>query len=109
MPDKPELIYDGNCGFCRYWAARSRHLTKYRIKYVPAEGRPDSVELIEVDGTRHNDAEAIFRALAHAPRLKVFLWMYQHVPLLAPLAKWVYRHIAARRELLSALVHRPEK
>jgi predicted DCC family thiol-disulfide oxidoreductase YuxK len=109
MPSKPELIYDGNCGFCRYWVFRWGRLTKDRIKYAPSEGRPDSVELVEVDGKRYNNAEAVLRTLAYAPKLWVFLWMYKHIPLLAPLATWVYRQVAAHRESMSALIHWPEK
>lgn len=95
--DKPEVIYDGGCGFCRCWAARWERLTGDCIKYVPASGTQDSVQLLEMNGDSYKGAEAVFRILAYAPRLKVLLWMYRHVPMFSRLAEWVYRRIATRR------------
>lgn len=95
--DKPEVIYDGSCKFCRCWAARWERLTGDGIKYVPASNAQDSVQLLEMSGDRYIGAEAVFRILAYAPRLKVFLWMYRHIPLFAPLAEWAYRRAATHR------------
>ncbi len=101
--DKPEVIYDGSCEFCSCWATRWKRLTGDRIKYIPASNAQDSVQLLEMNGNSYNGAEAVFRILAYAPRLRVFLWMYRHVPWFAPFAEWFYRRIATRRGTLSHL------
>ena len=36
MADKPLLIFDGNCGFCRKWVDYGRQITGDRVRYAPA-------------------------------------------------------------------------
>ena len=33
--EKPLLVYDGNCGFCRLWIDRWRVITGDRLLYAP--------------------------------------------------------------------------
>jgi predicted DCC family thiol-disulfide oxidoreductase YuxK len=35
MPEKPLLIYDGDCGFCRRWIQRWRAITGERVEFAP--------------------------------------------------------------------------
>lgn len=104
--NKPELIYDGHCKFCRHWAARWRHLTGDRVKYVPAENAQDSVQWVAMNGKSYQGAEAVFHVLAYAPRFTVLLWLYQHIPLFAPVAEWAYRRVANNRARLSHLTRK---
>lgn len=34
-PEKPTLVYDGDCSFCRLWIERWRALTGERVQYAP--------------------------------------------------------------------------
>src|SRR6476646_8411812 len=106
---RPLLIYDGDCGFCVYWARYWQKLTGDRVDYRPYQEAgaqyPDipqaefqrAVQYIAPDGTRASAAEASFLTLSHAPRKRVWLWLHRHVPGFAPISEWAYAFTAAHR------------
>jgi len=112
---RPLLVYDGNCGFCKRWVARWQRVTGDRVAYAPSQEAalrvPDipesafaeAVHLIEPDGRRSRGAEAVFRALAYAPRRRGWLWAYRHVPGFRGLTEWCYRLVAGHRPAFSRL------
>ena len=76
MPDdKPVLIWDGKCGFCRIWVDYWRRLNGDRVEYltsqeaggrfpqVPAEAYAEAVQLVRPDGTFVSGARAVFESL----------------------------------------------
>src|SRR6058998_1154009 len=77
-PQKPLLVFDGDCNFCRRWIQRWRQSTGDRVDYLPfqspeiAEQFPEltrehfeqAVHLVEPNGEVFRGAEAAFRALA---------------------------------------------
>ena len=77
---KPLLVYDGDCGFCRLWVDRWRLATGERIEYapfqevggvspeIPIQQFAEAVHFRDADGSWSRGAEAVFRALSHAPR-----------------------------------------
>src|SRR5688500_3005860 len=91
MTEKPLLIFDGDCGFCRRWIARWMIITGGRIDFapyqqvglnypqIPADNFKASVQLVEKDRVTCG-AEAVFRTLAYDPGRKWLLGLYQHVP-----------------------------
>jgi predicted DCC family thiol-disulfide oxidoreductase YuxK len=114
-PEKPLLIFDGDCTFCRRWIARWQQTVGDRVDCAPlqspevAERFPElpraqleeAVHFIQPDGTVYRGAEAAFRSLApvhHWP-----LWVYQSVPGAAAVADAGYRFIAAYRSFFSWL------
>ena len=48
-------------------------------------------------------AHAVFRTLAFAPGLAWILWVYRHIPGVAPVAEFVYRFVARHRNPLYRL------
>ena len=106
---RPLLIYDGDCGFCVYWARYWQKLTGDRVEYRPyqevAAQYPDipqaefqrAVQYIAPDGTRASAAEASFLTLSHASGKGFWLYLYKHVPGFAPVAEWAYAFTAAHR------------
>jgi lipase maturation factor 1 len=36
-PDKPLLLYDGECGFCKLWIARWKTATGGLVDYAPSQ------------------------------------------------------------------------
>src|SRR5690349_15587087 len=112
---RPLLVYDGECGFCRFWVARWRHVTLDRVDYepwqsaasrhpeIPRERFAESVQWIGADGSRAAGAEAIFRALACAPGRGAPLWLYRRAPAFAAASEAIYRAVAARRPALSRI------
>ena len=109
MSCPPVLIYDGDCGFCGYWARYWQKLTGERVAYrpyqevaaqYPAIALADfqrAVQFIAPDGRRASAAEASFLTLSYARGKGVWLWLYRRLPGFAPLAERAYAITAAHR------------
>jgi predicted DCC family thiol-disulfide oxidoreductase YuxK len=112
-PEKPLLIFDGDCTFCRCWIARWQQTVDDRVDCAPLQS-PDvadqfpelsraqleeAVHFIQPDGRVYRGAEAAFRSLAPAVRWP--LRIYESVPGAAPIADVSYRFIAKHRSLFS--------
>jgi predicted DCC family thiol-disulfide oxidoreductase YuxK len=106
------LVFDGDCGFCRYCVDYARAVTNVEanrgVRYEPyqqvAAQYPDiSVEEFKASirlftpASRYHGAQAAFRVLALAPRLRGWLWCYRFVPLFALIAEAMYRFTARHR------------
>lgn len=103
------LIYDGDCGFCVYWARYWQKLTGDRVDYRPyqeaAADYPEiseaefqcAVQYIAPDGRRSSAAEASFLTLSHAPGKGFWLALYKHMPGFAAVSEWAYAFTAAHR------------
>ncbi len=111
LPDRPLLIFDGKCSFCRAWIDYWQHLTRDRVAYAPyqevGDRFPDiarrefaaAVQLALPDGKVFSGAHAVFRLLALVPGKSCWLWAYERVPGVAPIADGAYRFIAKHRSL----------
>lgn len=107
--DKPVLVYDGDCAFCRMWVDYWQALTRERVEYASwqtaAEGfadvpRSDFQRAVQyfADGRRYSAAEAVFRLMATVGGFRrIPLWLYLHVPGFAAAAEFLYRFVAAHR------------
>ncbi|HMK85860.1 MAG TPA: lipase maturation factor family protein [Steroidobacteraceae bacterium] len=106
---RPLLLYDGDCGFCLYWARYWQALTGDRVQYRPfqevtaqypqislAEFQR-AVQYIASDGARASAAEASFLTLSHARGKGFWLALYRKLPGFAFLAELAYAFIAAHR------------
>ncbi len=116
-PDKPLLVFDGDCNFCRRWIGRWRAGTGDRVDYlpfqdpsiaarfpeIPQERFAGAVQLIEPDGRVCGGAQAVFRTLAHAPRTRWTLWTYENIPGVAGLTEFWYGIVARNRTAFSWL------
>lgn len=116
---KPLLIFDGDCGFCRRWIGRWNSLTKDKIDYepyqsagaqfpeIPEEKFKQAVQLVEIlpDGKKRitSAAEAVFRTLAYAPSMRWMFWFYSKFPAAAGICEWFYSRVASRRVLFSKI------
>jgi len=106
---KPTLIYDGDCGFCAYWARYWQKLTQDRVNYAPyqeAAARfpqisiPEfqrAVQYIAPDGKVASAAEASFLTLSHARGKGFWLALYRNIPGFAAVCERTYAFIASRR------------
>jgi predicted DCC family thiol-disulfide oxidoreductase YuxK len=117
IPDKPLLIYDGDCNFCMRWIDQWKKATGNRVEYIssqeilaagrfpeiPAGDYSQSVQLVETDGLVYNGAEAVFRSLAHGPNWGWLLRLYQRSELFAKLNEAVYAFVATHRMFFSML------
>jgi predicted DCC family thiol-disulfide oxidoreductase YuxK len=116
--DRPVLVFDGDCTFCRRWAERGRRLLAGRVDFQPwqavARAYPEipvadfqrGVQFIAPDGQVWNNAAAALHALAMRPRWGWVLGAYDRVPGVAPLTEALYRFVANHRPFFSRLDQR---
>ncbi len=112
---RPLLLYDGDCGFCRFWVARWRSVTRGVVDFAPAQreaarfpqiapaATARAVQLVTPEGEVFSGAEAVFRVLAYAPEERWKLSLYRRLPGFRPVSEWAYARIAAHRPLFSKL------
>jgi predicted DCC family thiol-disulfide oxidoreductase YuxK len=113
--EKPILVYDGDCSFCRLWIGRWRDLTADRVRYdpfqevaaqfpqIPREDFVRAVQLVMPDGKVFSAAHAVFRTLTFVPGCAWMLWLYQHLPGIAMVTEFFYRFVARHRNPLYRL------
>ncbi len=106
---RPLLIYDGDCGFCIYWARYWQRLTGDRVTYAPYQEAtaqyPEipvaefqrAVQYVAPDGKIASGAEAAFLTLSHASGKRFWLTLYRHVPGFAAIAQLMYSFVASQR------------
>jgi predicted DCC family thiol-disulfide oxidoreductase YuxK len=99
--ERPLLIYDGNCGFCKIWIEYWKKLTGDRIDYapsqdareqfpqVPARAWSESVQLVRVNGSIASGAKAVFETLGIEQRPGIFTFLSERA----------YRFVAGHRDL----------
>ena len=106
---RPLLVYDGDCGFCGYWARYWQKLTGDRVAYrpyqdvaaqypaIPLASFQRAVQYITPDGRHASAAEASFLVLSHARGKRIWLSLYRRLPGFATIAERAYAFIAAHR------------
>lgn len=115
-PERPLLVFDGDCGFCRRWVARWRRWTGDRVGYEPYQSARErfpeipldqfkrSIQFIRADGTVLTGAEGVFHSLAVNPRLRWLVWLYRFAPGFAAATESGYGFVAGNRPLFSTLM-----
>jgi predicted DCC family thiol-disulfide oxidoreductase YuxK len=108
-PALPLLIYDGDCGFCGYWARYWQQLTGDTVEYrtyqdvaarfpaIPVTEFQRAVQYIGADGQQASAAEASFLTISHARGKGLWLALYRKLPGFAAISEWAYACIAAHR------------
>src|SRR5258708_13492772 len=113
----PLLVSEGVCTFCLRWFRRFSQITGDQIDYLPfqdsriagqfpelpRERFEQAVQFVATDGKVYGGADAICRALAC--RLRWPLWIYQHVPGIAPPPERVSRLLAGHPIRFSRFTH----
>lgn len=114
-PDRPVLVYDGACAFCRRWVSRLARVTGERLETIAyqdagarfpeiAPGRfAEAVHLREPGGRWSRGAEAALLALAAAPGWSGPARAYSRWRWFAVAAEAIYRWVARHRSGLSRL------
>lgn len=109
QPSTPVLVYDGDCGFCRYTVEYAHAVTDDAVTYrsfqdaaadypeIPLTEFRESIQLMDGD-RRYHGAEAAFRTLAIGGRGGWLAW-YRHFPGFAAVTEWLYAWVARHRVL----------
>jgi predicted DCC family thiol-disulfide oxidoreductase YuxK len=116
-PQRPLVIYDGDCGFCKFWIRKWANKTEGRVDYVisqdptipkrfpeiPRQEMDRAVQLIESDGAVYSGAEASFRAIGFNPAHRRWQGLYDRFSWFAWGSETAYRIIAGNRSFFSRL------
>ncbi len=111
------MIFDGDCGFCRFWIERWRAWTKERVEYIPFQDPtvgqrfPEipvadcetAVQLVARDGRVYRAAEAVFQSLAGVFVLGWLIGLYRSLPPFRHGTEAAYRFVASRRTIFSRI------
>jgi predicted DCC family thiol-disulfide oxidoreductase YuxK len=115
LPSRPLLLFDRDCGFCRFWVARWRATMRDRVDFAPAQQEAfrfpqvteevwkRSVQLVTPEGKVYGGAEAVLRTLACIPERRWVLAVYRHLPGARPVSEAAYRLVADHRGFFSKL------
>lgn len=106
---KPLLIWDGNCGFCKYWVTRWERMTGDAVDYAPyqeVEERFESLTeehfkraayLIEPGGNVYRGMAAAYRTLAYGGSWGFLIRWYRNSGVFRRISDCLYRWIARNR------------
>jgi predicted DCC family thiol-disulfide oxidoreductase YuxK len=109
---RPLLIWDGNCGFCKYWVMRWDRMTGDTVDYAPYQQVEDRFEslteahfkraayLIEPDGEAYRGMAAAYRTLAYGRNWGWLIRWYRRSSLFRQASDSLYGWIARHRPLL---------
>jgi predicted DCC family thiol-disulfide oxidoreductase YuxK len=104
----PTLVFDGDCGFCRYSVEYAQALTGPAVEYQPyqevladypdlsAEDFQASIWLLHADGRRQRGADAAFATLEIGGRGGL-AWAYHRIPSFRAVSEWAYTFVSKHR------------
>lgn len=106
---KPILVWDGECGFCKYWVLRWESLTQNKIDYktyqevasqfqdIPVKEFKKASRLIETDGRVFSGPDSAYRSYTYSH--KSFPWhrWYHNYSWFTKLSDHGYNFIAKHR------------
>ena len=109
-PQKPILVFDGECGFCSGMASKWQEKTGEQIRFVPynefaenlrdpaIEGFENEMKLLYPEGRVYSGAAAAFKVIEHSSSpLRVLSWFYNNTRFLDPIWEGVYKIVARNR------------
>jgi predicted DCC family thiol-disulfide oxidoreductase YuxK len=106
------MIWDGNCGFCKYWVIRWKQMTGASVEYtsyqkildqihdIPEWAYKEAARLVDTDGTIYNGPEAAYKALEYSGRWDRLFNFYVRSGLFRFMSDHAYMWIAGNRSFL---------
>lgn len=111
-PNKPTMLWDGECGFCSRWIRRWQKATGDAVEYHPyqevltefpqvrEEECVKAVQLVLPDGSVLSAAHAVLQSLAIGGRAKWLIALYERSNFFRWCAEKAYRFVATNRSWL---------
>ncbi|AVR46922.1 thiol-disulfide oxidoreductase [Christiangramia fulva] len=108
LPTQPVLVWDGKCGFCKFWKTRWQAHSPTTIRFCTfqdcAEEFPDiplkefkkASRLIEPDGKVYSGPDSAYRILWHQGDQKWHNWYFSY-SWFRKISNLGYNHIAKNR------------
>ncbi|MCP9199874.1 DCC1-like thiol-disulfide oxidoreductase family protein [Gramella sp. GC03-9] len=107
-PSEDTMIWDGKCGFCKFWKTRWEVKTKGILKFetyqdaahkfpdIPLKEFKKASRLIETDGKVYDGPDSAYRSLWHTGT-KRWHQYYNSSSLFRKMSDHAYNHIAKNR------------
>lgn len=108
-PAKPTLVWDGNCGFCKFWIIRWKRLSGDKIQFKPYQEAihdfkdiderffKEAARLVDVDGKLYDGPAAAYKSLSIAGKFPYLLSWYEGSSFFRKLSDFGYQTIADNR------------
>lgn len=114
--EKPMMVWDGECNFCRYWITVLRHKTGDKVMYQPYQEVTDyfpdisasdfgeAVRLVEKDGSVYNGPDSAYRIFYYLDQPVRFAhrW-YCKSRVFSFISDYAYHFISSNRSLMLTL------
>ena len=110
---KPLLVFDGECGFCRKLASSWQEKAGEQIDFapydeiyadypeIPIEEFRKEIKLIYPGGRVYGGAAAAFKVIEHSrSTLRALSWFYNHTRAFDSIWEWAYTVVARNRHWL---------
>jgi len=106
---KPILVWDGECGFCKFWVIHFKKKTGDSVAYrtyqevasqfkdIPLKEFKKASRLIETDGKIYSGPDSAYRTLTHSNINSMWHRWYKNKPWFTWLSDHGYNHIAKNR------------
>ena len=113
--NKPVMIWDGTCGFCKYWITYWHRLTQDKIDYesfqTAAERFKDidlvhfkqASRLIETDGKVYSGPRSAYRTFTYGSKFAFLDRWYQNYRLFEKISDRIYQLVASNRNFFFRL------
>ncbi|WP_203295977.1 DCC1-like thiol-disulfide oxidoreductase family protein [Luteirhabdus pelagi] len=108
-PVENTMVWDGECGFCKYWITHWQQLTEASITYktyqevasnfpdIPLKEFKKASRLIETDGSVFSGPDSAFRSFTHSKKSNIWHSWYHKYRWFQKACDHSYNHIAKNR------------
>ncbi|MBN2162239.1 MAG: DUF393 domain-containing protein [Pontiellaceae bacterium] len=112
LPNRPLMLWDGDCGFCFHWILRWKKLTGESVVYrsyqemleqfpqLDVAACNQAVHLVLPDGSVRAGAHAVITSLSVSGRMKWMLAVYERHGWFRKTMERLYRFVAENRSWL---------
>ena len=106
------MVWDGQCGFCRYWTTRWKKITKDGVEYRPYQEAAsdfsdigeqhfkEASRLIETDGTVYSGPRSAYRTFTYGSKWAFLDKWYARKKWFRSLSDKLYHWVAKNRGLM---------
>ncbi|MAC96072.1 MAG: thiol-disulfide oxidoreductase [Flavobacteriales bacterium] len=109
---KPLMVYDGKCGFCKYWIIKWKKISGDEIHYISYQRAAhkfkdieekhfkEAVRLIDSSGRIYNGPDAAFRTFYMKGKVPFLHLWYEKYKWFRKLTNFLYQWVADNRNFL---------
>ena len=113
--ERPLMVYDGKCGFCKYWVIRWKKISGLSVDYkpyqevavnfkdIPEHYFAEAVRFIEIDGKVFNGPDAAYITYFRKGKVTYLHKWYSNNSWFQKLSDFAYQFVADNRNMMSKI------